>query len=179
LIDDRTVDIAIVGRKPVGPQYLAAPIFTERIVAFISTSPGGGLRELVVEAPIPAPELTRFPFVMREGDSGIHERALTCLHDAGCYPRRIIELGSNEAVRELVRSGVGIGLLSSSAVEPEIRGYEAAGWDGPGLQALMIEPWSDSRSHWLVSLQDRPLARTVRDFIDLLPVARLGGEPEM
>jgi DNA-binding transcriptional LysR family regulator len=166
LVDDRSVDIAVVGRKPIGSRYLVAPIFAERVVAFVSTRPAGSLRELPYR-PIPAAELSRFPFVMRESDSGIHEQALACLHEAGCFPERIMELGSNEAVRELVRSGVGIGLLSGSAVEPELREPKVGG--GVGLREVSIEPWSGARSQWLVALSGRPLSRAVREFVALLP----------
>ena len=164
-MDERSVDLAVVGRRPIGQDYFFAPIFTERIVAFVSTRPGGSLRDLPVDTVIPAPALSRELFVMRERSSGNFEQALDCLHGAGCTPSRIIELESNEAVRELVRSGVGIGLLSSSAVEPELRAWaEDPEGATAGLRPLAITPWNNARTQWLVALRTRPRSQAVQDF---------------
>ena len=56
---------------------------------------------------------------MREVGSATRALIGRCLHETSCGPGHVIELGSNEAVKEAVEAGLGIGLLSTHAIEAE------------------------------------------------------------
>jgi DNA-binding transcriptional LysR family regulator len=79
----------------------------------------------------------------------------------GCEPAHVIEFGSNEAVKRAVGAGLGIGLLSTHAIEAE-RLAEL-------LVDLPIVGWQCGRSFWLIRRRDRVLTRAEQAFLALLP----------
>ena len=151
----RTLDVAFVGRPPDRPELLAEPIFDDEIVAFVA--PGDQLRRR--SSPPPA-DLTGRQFVLREQGSATRDRAEQCLRRHRCVPGHIVELGSNEAVKRAVEAGLGIGLLSTHAIEVE----RLAGL----LEDLPLAGWTCARSFWSIRRQDRPLSRAAEAFLALL-----------
>jgi DNA-binding transcriptional LysR family regulator len=153
---DRELDFAFVGRHPNHPELEAQAYFSDEIVAFVV--PGD---PLLREAPLPASALSGRQLVLRERGSATRDLALQCLARAGCTPGHAIELGSNEAVKRAVEAGLGIGLLSTHAIEAE----RLAGL----LEDLPLRDWRCARSFWLVRRKDRVLTRAERSFLALVP----------
>ena len=56
---------------------------------------------------------------MREPGSATRASGERCLQEAGAEPRYGMELGSNEAVKQAVLAGLGIGMLSAHAIALE------------------------------------------------------------
>jgi DNA-binding transcriptional LysR family regulator len=152
---ERELDLAFIGRAPNHPDLVAEPVFADRIVAFVA--PGD---PLLRDAPIDPAHLSNAQFVVRERGSATRDLALRCLRSAGCIPGHIIELGSNEAVKRAVEARLGIGLLSTHAIEAE----RLAGL----LEDLPLLRWDCRRSFWLIYLSDRTLTRAERAFLALL-----------
>jgi len=156
MVVDRALDFAIVGQQPADPDLLVEPVLRDRIVAFVA--PGDPLLDAT---PIDPPALCGRQFVMREMGSATRALAETCLSRASCGPGHVIELGSNEAVKRAVEAGLGIGLLSTHAIEAE----RMAGL----LHDLPIAGWRRGRSFWLIQRRDRTLTRAAQAFLALLP----------
>jgi molybdate transport repressor ModE-like protein len=152
---DRELDFAFVGRAPVAHELIAEPVFDDDIVAFVA--PGD---PRLANVPLRPPALDGQQFVMREEGSATRELAERCLRSAGCSPGHIVELGSNEAVKRAVEAGLGVGLLSTHAIEAE-RIAEL-------LVDLPLRPWSCHRSFWLIARRDRVLTRAARTFLALI-----------
>ncbi|MEA2529424.1 MAG: hypothetical protein QOG89_1068 [Thermomicrobiales bacterium] len=152
---DRELDLAFVGRAPSDPNLVAEPVFRDEIVAFVA--PGD---PLLTEAPLDPAQLGARQFVVRERGSATRELALGCLSSAGCIPGHVIELGSNEAVKRAVEARLGIGLLSTHAIEAE----RLAGL----LEDLPLRGWDCRRSFWLIRLADRSLTRAEQAFLTLV-----------
>jgi len=152
---DRELDLAFIGRAPDHPDLVAEPIFADQIVAFVA--PGN---PLLRDAPIDPAHLSNAQFVVRERGSATRDLALRCLRSAGCIPGCIIELGSNEAVKRAVEARLGIGLLSTHAIEAE----RLAGL----LEDLPLLRWDCRRSFWLIYLSDRTLTRAEQAFLKLV-----------
>jgi DNA-binding transcriptional LysR family regulator len=140
--------------QPANDDLTAEPVFADDIVAFVT--PGD---PRLANAPLSPPALDGQQFVMREEGSATRELAERCLRSAGCSPGHIVELGSNEAVKRAVEAGLGIGLLSTHAIEAE-RIAEL-------LVDLPLRPWSCHRSFWLVVRRDRTLTRAEQAFLGL------------
>jgi DNA-binding transcriptional LysR family regulator len=155
LVAERALDFAFVGRSPSDPDLLAEPVFSDEIVAFVAP---GDL--LLREAPVTPAALSGFQFVLRERGSATRDLALRCLEQLGCTPGHVIELGSNEAVKRAVEARLGIGLLSTHAIEAE----RLAGL----LEDLPLTPWQCERAFWLIRRRDRVLTRAEKAFLDLV-----------
>jgi DNA-binding transcriptional LysR family regulator len=152
----RELDFAFVGRPPRDDELIAEPVFVDEVVAFVA--PGD---PLLRDAPIDPTTLSGRQFVLRERGSATRDLALHCLATAGCVPAHVIELGSNEAVKRAVEAGLGIGLLSTHAIEAE-RLAEL-------LVDLPIAGWECGRSFWLIRRRDRVLTRAEQAFLSLVP----------
>ena len=164
-INAHRLDFAIVGKAPEGRMadggsYSISPFQADEIVAFVSKDRRPlSLRKLDPASPIEPAMLRDQTFVMRERESGNYEHAMECLERSGCEPGRVISLASNEAVRNLVASGVGIGLLSDLALR---------GANRQGLQVVRLDPWDGTRMNYLVSRKGKPRSKTEQDFLKVL-----------
>ena len=137
-------------------EITAAVVGRELDFAFVAPSD-----PLLRDAPSDPASLSGRQFVLRERGSATRDLALHCLAAAGCEPAHVIELGSNEAVKRAVEAGLGIGLLSTHAIEAE-RLAEL-------LVDLPLQCWECGRSFWLIRRRDRVLTRAEQAFLALLP----------
>ncbi|MDQ3780059.1 MAG: LysR family transcriptional regulator [Chloroflexota bacterium] len=151
----RELDFAFVGRPPEDDTLLAEPIFADEVVAFVA--PGD---PLLRDGPSDPAALSGRQYVLRERGSATRDLALQCLATSGCDAGHVIELGSNEAVKRAVEAGLGIGLLSTHAIESE----RLAGL----LVDLPIREWDCHRSFWLIRRRDRVLTRAEQAFLALV-----------
>jgi DNA-binding transcriptional LysR family regulator len=67
--------------------------------------------------PHPLKALKNERFILREPGSGTRMRVDLHFRKKGFVPTRLFELGSNEAVREAVASGLGVGIISGHALK--------------------------------------------------------------
>ncbi|MGU3540458.1 LysR substrate-binding domain-containing protein [Methylobacterium sp. A54F] len=94
--------------------------------------------------------------VAREVGSNTRRATEAAMARAGVHPRVVMEIGSREAVREAVASGVGIGVVSRAEHIPDPR----TRW----LPFADAEIYNDAH---IVCLQDRRNARMIGAFIDV------------
>jgi DNA-binding transcriptional LysR family regulator len=70
--------------------------------------------------PINPARLTTEMLVIREPGSGSREIVHQTLSAHGIYPSRTLEIGSTEAIKQLVAAGLGISIVSTSAVRDQV-----------------------------------------------------------
>lgn len=108
-------------------------------------------------------ELLDVPFILREPGSGTRMEMTKSLKDAGveCSHFQVVaEMGSNEAVRQGVRSRIGVAIMSSLSVAEDIeRGT---------LVTVPINGLSMPRSFYLVQRKNRQLSPLALAFYDHL-----------
>jgi LysR family transcriptional regulator, low CO2-responsive transcriptional regulator len=133
-----TADIAISGTPPGDDRLLAEPLSENRIVCITAPEDPATLGR-----PHTATELAGRPWLLREPGSGTRALNEQFLADRGLEPR-VLELGSNGAIKQAARAGLGISLLSRAAVETEL----ASGQLGeiPLRDAPHSRPWYVLRS---------------------------------
>ena len=108
--------------------------------------------------------------VVRERGSGSREALEHALHEAGLSLaglRVVGEMGSTQAVKQAVRAGIGIALVSKRAVEDECR----AGL----LACVKVKDLRVARAFHLVTHRDRsrsPLAQAFVEFVESQPPPR-------
>jgi LysR family transcriptional regulator, low CO2-responsive transcriptional regulator len=111
---DHEVDVAVTGRIP-DDERLVGHDFADNEFVLI-TAPGDPLarrRWVAVE------ELARRPWLLREPGSGTRTLVEEFLASRAIEPR-LLTLGSNGAIKQAARSGLGVALQSRAAVELEL-----------------------------------------------------------
>jgi LysR family transcriptional regulator, low CO2-responsive transcriptional regulator len=112
---DHRADVAITGRVPDDERLMGEAFAVNEIV--LVTAPDDPLakrRWVAVE------ELAGRPWLLREPGSGSRAMAEEWLRQRGLVPA-VLTLGSNTAVREAARAGLGIGLVSRTSAVLELR----------------------------------------------------------
>jgi DNA-binding transcriptional LysR family regulator len=111
---DHTADVAISGTPPGDERLAAVPVRENRIVCI--TGPGDAA---AAGTPIHSSELAGRRWLLREPGSGTRNLNEQFLAERG-LEARTLTLGSNGAIKQAARAGLGISLLSSDAVEAEL-----------------------------------------------------------
>jgi DNA-binding transcriptional LysR family regulator len=145
-------DVAIGGR-PEANGEIAGTRFLENPIVII-TAPSD---PLAAQRSIPVEELVGRPWLLREEGSGT--RAMTeeflAAHD---IRPRTLTLGSNGAIKQAARVGLGVSLLSRLAVGLEL--------DMGLLSTIDVQPSSLPRRHWYLLSSERGRPRpVVEEFI--------------
>ena len=131
LLAHHEVDLAIGGRPPPGAETLATR--GNRLVVVGAPGRRRGRDQITTTT-----ELATATWLLREPGSGTRATAEALLEELGITPR-ILTLGSNGAVLESVRIGLGVTLVSADAVAGDLAGGALEEWHHPGLP--LKRPW--------------------------------------
>ena len=151
-------DVAISGKPPSDDRLQAEPLMENEIVCI--TAPDDSASDGVALA---AAELNDRAWLLREAGSGTRALNESFLSERELRPRTLT-LGSNGAIKQAVRAGLGVSLLSRAAVDAELQAGllgEIRLTDGPKTR-----PW------FLLSSAVGPRPPTLEQF-----VAHVGGSP--
>jgi LysR family transcriptional regulator, low CO2-responsive transcriptional regulator len=135
---DHRADVAISGTPPGDQRLAAVPVRENRIVCI--TAPDDAA---AAGAPLESTALAGRPWLLRESGSGTRSLNEQFLAERGLEPQTLT-LGSNGAIKQAARAGLGISLLSGDAVQAELE----AGWLAqiPLRDAPAPRPWFVLRS---------------------------------
>ena len=112
---DHRADVAITGRVPDDERLVGEAFAVNEIV--LVTAPDD---ELAKRRWVAVEELASRRWLLREPGSGSRAMAEEWLRQRGLVPP-VLTLGSNTAVREAARAGLGVGLLSRTSAALELR----------------------------------------------------------
>lgn len=127
LADNRD-DLYILGRPPEKLRVEAEPFAENRLVLAASAD-----HFLVGRRNIDPGQLNGLPFILREQGSGTRLAAERFFDEYGVTPRTRMELGSNEAVKQTVASGLGVAVLSEMTLQAELAAGELVRLDITGF----------------------------------------------
>ncbi|MGC8735305.1 MAG: selenium metabolism-associated LysR family transcriptional regulator [Dissulfurimicrobium sp.] len=157
------IELGIAGACLERPELIFEPCMDDQMVLIV---PKGhrldGLSEIDLN------DVLYEPFIVREKGSGSRLAAERALTSAGwpCFDRLniVAEIGSTEAVRQAIKAGLGLAIISRKAVEEEIRTgiFHAASLKGVDLR----------RRFYLLWRKDRTLSPLALAFIDLIKSIR-------
>lgn len=159
------VNLGLVGRKTDKPHLEFRYLASDRMVLVVPPGHALSRRKKVVVR-----QLSRHLLVLREVGSGLRYCFEKSLDKAGLSLsdlRIALELGSNEAIKEAVLRGVGVAILSTYAVQKELRAGQ--------LHALAISDLHCDRDMYVVQDRRRVLPLPARLFLLLLethPITR-------
>lgn len=157
---DGRVELGVVGARLNRDELSYRELAVDRLVLVAPPR-----AEWLAAGAVSLDELRRLPFVLREQGSGTRFMFERALAGRGLEPgdlRVVAELGSTTAVKEAVKAGVGVSVLSRLAVEDDL----AAGRvrlvemeDLPGLE----------RAFFAVTHRDRAVSPLAHAFLEFLP----------
>ena len=162
-VESGEVSVGLVGRKTDAADLEFRPFARDRMVAV--APPGHALAK---KKRVTLAQLAAHPLVLREAGSGSRHSFEQALGRAGrslSDLRVALELGSNEAIQEAVRRGVGIAVLSTLAVRKEVAAGRLVARDVEGLDA--------DREMFVVTDRRRVLPLPARLFVTLLETGPL------
>ena len=158
-VDEGRVELGVVGARPLLRALIARALMTDELVVVVPAGHPWAGRKTVALADVRAE-----PLIVREPGSGSREALERALHEAGTDLdafRVSGEIGSTQAVKQAVRAGVGITIISRRAVEDECR----AGL----VSCVKVRDLKVSRSFYLVTHRERtrsPLAEAFVAFVE-------------
>lgn len=161
LVESGGVSVGLVGRKSGGAGLEFRHLADDRMV--VVAPPG---HALAGKKRVTLRRLAAHPLVLRESGSGLRHCFVQALERAGhalAELRVVLELGSNEAIKEAVLRGVGVAVLSTLAVRRDV----AAG----RLLALEVEYLGCDRELFVVTDRRRVLSPAARSFVTHLEAA--------
>lgn len=147
-------DLYLMMDPPSSDEVVSLRLLPNPIMVFAAAS-----HPLAGEKNISFARLAKEPVVAREPGSGTRMTMERLFREHGSPPNIRMELGSNEAIRESVRSGLGIAILSRYAVGFDIE---------PGLVALDVEGFPIESHCYLVYPVGKQLSFVAQTFLDFM-----------
>jgi DNA-binding transcriptional LysR family regulator len=150
-LDSNECDLAIMGEPPEGLDLESTAIMENPLVIIAAPDhPLAGRRRIPVEA------LGDQGFVFREPGSGTRAAILRVLEEKGVSIRITMEMTSNEAIKQTVQAGLGLGIVSRYTVELEL--------ETGRLVELDVRHFPLRRHWYLVRRRDKQLSPVARRF---------------
>ncbi len=148
---NHSVDVAISGKPPADDRLVAEPLTENEIVCITAPDDPAAAR-----AGLASGELSDRCWLLREPGSGTRTLNEQFLTNRGLNPATLT-LGSNGAIKQAARAGLGVSLLSRAAVEAEL----ASGW----LGELKLDDGPAKRSWFVLRAAVGPVRTPVEMFI--------------
>ena len=150
-------DVAISGRPPASERLIAKPFRQNEIVCITSADDPAA-----AAGPSAAAMLTDRSWLLRERGSGTRAMNERFLADRGLAPRTLT-LGSNGAIKQAARAGLGVSLISRAAVESEL--------EVGALGEIRLTDGPEARPWFVVQSAVGPTRPLVEQFSDFARVA--------
>jgi DNA-binding transcriptional LysR family regulator len=158
-VEDGRVEIGLVGAAPASRAVEGRQLMADELVVVVGAEHPWAARDAVS-----LDDLRAEPMILRERGSGSRETFERALEAAGLdlgVFRVVGEIASTQAIKQAVRAGVGVSLISRRAVVDECRARL--------LACVKIAGLTVSRAFHLVTHRDRarsPLAQAFLTFVE-------------
>lgn len=155
------LEMGILGARWREAGLIWQEIFSDELILVVAADhPWAQKREIRLE------QLPSEPFIMRDQSSGTRRALSRILEQQGLNPAYlhvVAEMGSAEAIRQSIKAGVGVSILSSQAVRDDIT--------HGGLVAVAIQGVRMVRPFYMVTRKNQALSPLCAAFIESLGTA--------
>lgn len=154
-LDANDIDLAIMGRPPEKLDLVAEPFMENPLVIIASPS-----HPLARMKKIPLARIQQETFVVREQGSGTRIAMERFFAEQGVQLSTGMEMSSNEAIKQAVQAGLGLGIVSIHTLELELETRR--------LQVLDVESFPILRHWYVVHRQGKrlsPVAQIFKEFV--------------
>jgi DNA-binding transcriptional LysR family regulator len=157
-IGDGTIEVGVVGAETRDKKILQERLIEDQMRLIVpARHPWSGSKTVRLE------QLLREPFIAREQGSGTLAAIQERLRQKGCNVEElniVAEMGSTEAVRQGIRDGIGVSILSTLAVAEDL--------ESGALKALSVEGLDLTRSLYITRHRQRSLSPLAAAFVEFL-----------
>ena len=169
LLHDREIDLAIMGRPPKEIATHSHPVAAHPMVMICAPD-----HPLIGKRALKALTASEQPFIAREQGSGTRKAMEAYFAAHRVVPRIVMEMSSNETIKQAVMAGMGISLLSLHTLGLEL--------DNGLLRLLRVEDTPLMRTWYVVHTTGKvlsPVAEAFRQFVvaEADPYLRAHDEP--
>lgn len=152
---DNETDIVIMGEPPTDVDLVAEAFMENPLVAIAAPDhPLAGKHSIALE------ELAEHRFVQRESASGTRAAITRFFEEHGLTVQPGLEMRSNEAIKQAIEAGLGVGMVSLHTLELELETGRIAVLDVEGLPLIR---------HWYMvqrqGKRDTPVMRSFHDYV--------------
>lgn len=156
IIRGKKADIGFVEGRTVPTEFYNRKIYDDALVVVVSPGHPWSHRKKIV-----APkELSSMPMVLREAGSGTREVFEKALEPLDLAPMALVELASNTAIKAMVGSGVGPGVLSRLVAKPEL--------DSGRLVEVRTRGVSLDRSITAIWSRSKPMSASAKRLLKII-----------
>lgn len=148
---DNDIDLALMGQPPEGLNLTARPFMDNPLVVIAATS-----HPLAGEKHIPLSRLIEEPIIGREHGSGTRSALENFLAEHGLTLKVAMEMNKNEAIKQAVEAGLGLGFVSLHTVQAEIASGQ--------LCVLDVQNFPLKRQWYLVQREGKRLSPAAQAF---------------
>ncbi len=154
-LTSNSIDLALMGQPPEGQDLIAQPFMENPLVVIASPS-----HPLACIRDIPLARLADEPLVGREPGSGTRGAVEKAFAEAGLELQVAMEMNKNEAIKQAVEAGLGLGVVSLHIVQSELASGELCVLDVQGFPLM--------RQWYLVQRDGKRLSPAARAFSDFV-----------
>jgi DNA-binding transcriptional LysR family regulator len=150
-LEANETDIALMGQPPGDLDAVAEPFMDNPLVVIAAPN-----HALARERRIPLKRLQQETFLMRERGSGTRMAMERFLAEHGITPSSGVEMTSNEAIKQSVEAGLGLGIVSAHTLELEL--------EVGRLKVLDVESFPIMRRWYVVYRKGKRLSAAATAF---------------
>ena len=150
-LESNQCDLVIMGEPPRGKRLESTPIMANPLVIIASPN-----HPLVGRRRVPVKELGEQTFVFREPGSGTRAAIMRFFEKKGVPIQISLEMTSNEAIKQTVQAGLGLGIVSRHTVALELK--------TGSLVELDVAHFPLKRFWYLVRRRDKQMSPVAQRF---------------
>jgi DNA-binding transcriptional LysR family regulator len=150
-LESNRCDLVIMGEPPKGKRLKSMPIMENPLVIIASPE-----HPLAARRNIPVKTLAAQGFVFRESGSGTRAAIMRFFEDKDVPIQISMEMTSNEAIKQTVQAGLGLGIVSRHTVELEL--------ETGSLVELDVRHFPLMRKWYLVRREDKQMSPVAQHF---------------
>jgi DNA-binding transcriptional LysR family regulator len=154
-LTENSIDLALMGKPPEGYDLAAQPFLDNPLVVIAATT-----HPLANAKHIPLAQLAEQPLIGRESGSGTRSTLENFLAEHDYVYKAAMEMNKNEAIKQAVEAGLGLGVVSLHTVQAEL----ASG----RLGVLDVQGFPLKRQWYLVQRQGKRPSSATQAFMELV-----------